>query len=450
VIASTLRRKIVEPLYYRRNNSPILTYWRELEETQYLSLQELKEIQWQRLQKIYAFIWKNNTFYRQRFLDAGLTPDTLKEPEDIQRLPVLTKKDIRQNPDELLSNGYEQSSLLHFKTGGSTGKALDIYITEECSELRNACARRSDRWTGWEPGEPIGAAWGNPHLPVTWKEKFRQAFLQPYIYLDTMAVTDKSVREFAGAWARIKPSLLYGHAHSLFILAQYVQSLSIDEIRPTGILSTSMMLMPHERKVIEEVFGCRVTDRYGCEEVSLIGCECEEHDGMHMNIEHLVIEFIKDDGSKAQPGEPGNIIVTDLMNYAMPFIRYKVEDVGVPLQKVCSCGRGLPLMGKVAGRVADFLVKKDGTKVAGISLIENTLTRLPGIDQMQIVQQDLNLIELNIVCGKEYSENIGKELLGYFSDIFPGAGVQLNQVAQIEPESSGKYRFSICKVSSNA
>jgi phenylacetate-CoA ligase len=95
------------------------------------------------------------------------------------------------------------------------------------------------------------------------------------------------------------------------------------ELRLKGIISTSMMLLPHERKVIEKVFQCKVTDRYGCEEVSLIGCECEMHEGMHMNIEHLVIEFVKDDGSYAVPGEPGNIVVTDLMNYAMPFIRYK-------------------------------------------------------------------------------------------------------------------------------
>ena len=246
----------------------------------------------------------------------------------------------------MISDGFEKTSLLHFKTGGSTGKALDIYITEECSELRNACARRADRWTGWEPGEPIGAAWGNPKLPVTVKAKVLDKLLQPYIYLDTMAVSSDAVLEFARNWEKVQPTLLYGHAHSIFILAQYVQELGCTQIKPTGILSTSMMLLPHERQLIEQVFSCKVTDRYGCEEVSLIGCECEKHHGMHMNIEHLVIEFIKDDGTTAKAGEPGNIVVTDLMNFAMPFVRYKVEDVGVPMDTMCSCGRGLPLMGK--------------------------------------------------------------------------------------------------------
>lgn len=446
MIGNLLRKSVFEPLYLWKNQSPKRSYWRRLEQTQYLSLQELEDIQWQRLQKFYSFLWQHNSFYRQRLEKAGLHPNSLREPADIEKIPILSKKEIRQYGDALLSDGFNKSSLLHFKTGGSTGKALDIFITEECSELRNSCARRHDRWTGWEPGEPIGAAWGNPKLPTTMKEKIFHYCLQPYIYLDTMAVSPEAVKTFARNWSTVRPTLLFGHAHSLFILAQYAQELGCNEIRPKGILSTSMMLLPHERRRIEEVFSCRVTDRYGCEEVSLIGCECEQHNGMHMNIEHLVIEFIKDDGQKALSGEPGNIVVTDLMNFAMPFVRYRVEDVGIPLDRACSCGRGLPLMGKVAGRVADFLITKNGDRVAGISLIENTLTKMPGIDQMQIVQRSLDDLLLNVVAGQGYSKAIQKNLATYFQEIFPDTTVSICQVAKIEPEPSGKYRFSICRI----
>ncbi|MGB3209615.1 MAG: hypothetical protein WBB19_02810 [Desulforhopalus sp.] len=346
----------------------------------------------------------------------------------------------------MISDGFDCRSLLHYKTGGSTGKPLDIYITDECSALRNACTRRHDRWTGWEPGEPVGAAWGNPEFPTTLKRKLYYTLVQPYIFLDTMAVSTTSVKEFARNWARVQPTLLYGHAHSIFVLAQYVKNLGCDKIRPKGILSTSMMLLPHERELMERVFSCKVTDRYGCEEVSLIGSECEKHDGMHMNIEHLVIEFIKDDGTTAQPGEPGNIVVTDLMNRAMPFVRYRVEDVGVPLNRSCSCGRGLPLMGKVAGRVADFLVSKNGKRIAGISLIENTLTEMPGIDQMQIIQNSLDEMILNIVPGRLFSDTNQSTLSEYFKKVFPDTSVTINKVEEILPEPSGKYRFSICRI----
>ncbi len=396
---------------------------------------------------MWRFLWENNSFHKSRFEELGLSRESVSSVADIGKLPLMTKAEIRHNVDLIISNNVKKSDLLHFKTGGSTGKALDIYLTEECSEFRNACARRHDMWSSWNPGEPIGAVWGNPKLPHDLKSRILNTFVQPMIYLDTMSVSEDSVLEFAKEWKCKRPTLLYGHAHSIYTLAQYVDKLAIDCINPAGILSTSMMLLPHERAVIERVFGVKVVDRYGCEEVSLVGCECEKHEGMHMNIEHLVIEFLRDDGSHAKPGEPGKIVVTDLMNYAMPLVRYCVEDVGVYMDSQCSCGRGLPLMGKVSGRVADFLIKRDGSRVAGVSLIENTLTKVAGIDQMQIIQDSLDLIHLNIVVGSGFQPQSVSFLTDYFQQIFGReVNVRVDTVKEIHPERSGKYRFSICKI----
>ena len=442
-----LRRNLFEPLDALRSGTPRLRYWKKLECSQYLPESTQRLIQWRKLNELLKYVWDNNNFYRERIEQAGFTSDMIRTPGDFMKFPVLSKEDIRVNTQQMISKGYDINSLLKFKTGGSTGKSLEFYMTEECSEFRNACARRHDRWAGWEPGEPVGAVWGNPELPRDMKSRLKDWFLSPLIYLDTMSVTGESVRHFVSEWQRVSPTLLYGHAHSIYILAQFVRDLKLTSIRPKGILSTSMMLMPHERKVIEEVFYVKVTDRYGCEEVSLIGSECEKHDGMHLNIEHLFIEFIKEDGTPAEPGEPGKIVVTDLMNRAMPFIRYQVEDVGVPSDRKCSCGRGLPLMESVTGRVADFLVKRDGTKVAGVSLIENTLTKMPGIDQMQIVQESLDRITLRLVPGKEFAKTIECELVDYFNKIFSDqVEIELKITDKIPPEPSGKYRFSICKV----
>lgn len=446
-LVSRLRRGLFEPLIVLKRRSPKLSYWRRLEQTQFLPRQRLEEIQRRRLLEMWDFLWRKNGFYRRRFSEHGIERNSVKEIGDIAKLPILTKKEIRANTEAMISTGFKKSALHHFKTGGSTGKALDILITEACSEQRNACARRHDRWAGWEPGEPIGAVWGNPHLPKTVKEKLFNAMVQPYIYLDTMALTDQSVRRFVDQWHKHHPTLLFGHAHSLFVLAQYLSHMGISSIRPKGIISTSMMLLPHERNHIEQIFACRVTDRYGCEEVSLIGSQCEHHQGLHMNIEHLVIEFIKEDGTPAAPGEPGRIILTDLMNKAMPFIRYSVEDIGTPIAGRCPCGRELPLMESVTGRVADFLVKKDGTKIAGVSIIENTLSKIHGIDQMQLIQEDIDRLVINIVPGKAYDDAAAQQLKDYFKELFGGIRVTLNLTLEIKPEASGKYRFSICKIS---
>jgi len=447
-----LRRKLFEPIYFTGwVGSPMLAYWNELERTQYLSYDELHSRQWVRLKNMIGYAYEHNTFYRKRFESAGIHPDIIKANDDIAKIPILTKKEVQDNTSEMITRGFKQDLLFKYKTGGSTGKSLVVYMTEECSEMRNACARRHDRWSGWEVGEPIGAVWGNPDMPKSCRGKMKKWLVAPCIYLDTMSVSKESIKAFAQKWLKVKPSLLYGHAHSIYILAQYVRELSIDDIRPTGIISTSMMLLPHERKTIEEVFGQKVFDRYGCEEVSLIASECEAHQGMHLNIEHLYIEFIREDGTYANPGESGKIIVTDLINHAMPFIRYQVEDVGVPMSSACSCGRGLPLMKEVVGRTADFLVRKDGTKVAGVSLIENTLTKIPGIRQMQIVQERIDKIVINIVKGTEFGDSTDRALEQYFYDLF-GKDVHIDLVptTEIKPEASGKYRFSVCKISNRA
>lgn len=445
-----LRRKLFQPLYYTRNNSPRLTYWREIEGTQYWDKARLRDLQWQRLNGMFRFVYANNDFYRTRFDTAGLQPEDIRTPEDMRRIPILTKEEIRRNSQEMISSGYRWEELMKFKTGGSTGKSLELYLTEECSEQRNACARRHDRWTGWQPGEAIGALWGNPKRPHSLKERIIDLLVQPVIYLDTMEFTDDTVSRFAADWQAARPTLLFGHAHSLYLLAEHVRRLGIDTIRPKGILSTSMMLLPHERAVIESVFGLKVFDRYGCEEVSLIAAECEQHQGMHLNIEHLYVEFLREDDTPAAPGEPGRIIVTDLMNRAMPFIRYQVEDVGVPSARRCACGRGLPLMETVSGRVADFLVAPDGTRVAGVSLIENTLTKMAGIAQMQIVQESRELIRLNVVRAEDYPESTTAELTNYFAGIFGGMCIDIVFVDEIFPEKSGKFRFSICRVEASA
>ncbi len=445
-LAAWLRRACLEPLDLWRAGSTRLSYARTLEQTQWLPHSELLARQWSKLTAHLQQVAAHNSFHRRRFEAAGLDLSQPLTPDGFSRLPLLTKADIRGAGKDVLSQGYEASSLMLFKTGGSTGKPLEIWMTEELSERRNALARRHDIWTGWQPGEPIGALWGNPVAP-DWKARLRRLLVQPLLVLDTMNVSEASALEFARAWRRLRPTLLFGHAHSLFLLARLADRWQDNPIQPRAVLSTSMMLMAHERTVIERVFRAPVFDRYGCEEVSLIGSECERHNGMHLNIEHLYIEFLDDSNRPVAPGTSGNIVVTDLENLAMPLIRYRVEDQGEPSQRHCPCGRGLPLMERVTGRVADFLVRSDGSKVAGISLIENTLTRIHGIEQLQIVQADRRTLALRVVKGAGFGDSATEELVSYFQKLMgPQVTVTLEPVASISPEPNGKYRFCISHV----
>src|SRR5256885_5020031 len=132
----------------------------------------------------------------------------------------------------------------------------------------------------------------------------------------------------------------------------------------------------------------------------------------------------------------------------MPFIRYRIEDVGVPSDRRCTCGRGLPLMERVTGRVADYLKRRDGSMVAGVSLVERTLTAIPGLEQLQVVQPSLEDIVLKVVRAPDFSAATEQALLSEFRTVFgPGINIRAEYVARIPQERSGKYRFSICRIS---
>jgi len=359
-------------------------------------------------------------------------------------LAVLTKRDIHENASGLLSCDVEPDDRVEARTGGSTGTALTIYFDERCQQMRNAAAMRSDRWAGWDVGMKTAAVWGNPPVADTLRKKLRNLLVDRMVYLDTMNISDQTVSCFVERWRREKPQMIFGHAHSIYILATLVRRMGCDDIRPRGILTTSMMLLEPERKMIESVFGCRVTNRYGCEEVGLIACECEQHDGLHLNMDHVVVEFLRDDGTAAAPDEEGNIVVTDLINRAMPLIRYNVEDRGVPSARICPCGRGLPLMERLTGRRADFLKRRDGSLVAGVSLIERTLTAISGLEQMQLVQNALTNITVNIVKGPGFARDSELALQAALRQVFGDVVFEIRAVPGLDQTAAGKYRFAIC------
>jgi phenylacetate-CoA ligase len=123
--------------------------------------------------------------------------------------------------------------------------------------------------------------------------------------------------------------------------------------------------------------------------------------------------------------------------------------MGVMSERTCPCGRGLPLLEKVHGRIADFLVRKDGSLVAGVSLVERTLTAFSGIQQMQIMQNDLDTIILNIVRDEDYGKNTEQLLVSEFSDVFgPSVKIIFNYISSLAAEKNGKHRFSISKLES--
>lgn len=424
-----------------------LDEWAQLRSQQYWPRAKLEALQTRKFNKLIQHAYATSKWYRKIIDDIQLDISKPIRLQDLARFPITTKSDIRENTSAFISSQYNPATMAKAKTGGSTGVSLNLFFDKHCQKLRNGAQLYADSFSGWEPGTRIAAVWGNPPIAKTHKEKLRAFLLDRMIYLDTMDLNPDSMASFVKRWYEFNPEMIFGHSHSIYVFASYLLANNINDLRPKGIVATSMMLLEHERHIIEQVFQCKVSNRYGCEEVGLIAVECEEHNGMHVNSSHIILECLDDAGRPVAEGQPGKLVITDLNNFGMPLIRYRVEDVGILSARFCSCGRSTPMLERLEGRVADFLKKPDGGQVAGVSLVERTLTKIPGIEQMQFVQEQLHEIIINRVKGNEYNEQTDTQLLAELRQVFDES-VQLviKDVVKIPQEKSGKYRFSICKI----
>lgn len=440
-------RAALAPLWARWEGSPYLAHYRRLRRTQYDPPEAVRARQWDAVRAQLRHAHATVPFYRARLDAAGLRPDDLHDFDDYRRLPVLTKADIRAHGAALLSTEYERAALHCKKTSGSTGVSLEVLVDEASLQHKRACTLRADEWSGYRFGERVAKLWGNPeHKQRGWRGRLRNALLERGAYLDTLKVDEAALARFARELGRKPPSLLFGHAHSVYLFAEYVRSASIDGVRPRGIITTAMVLHSWQRRVIEEVFRRPVTNRYGCEEVSLIACECERHAGLHVNAEGVYVELLRD-GQPVEPGEPGSVVVTDLTNRAMPLLRYQVGDVAAWSGRPCPCGRGLPLLERVEGREADYVVTPAGELISGISLTDNFALHVPGVAQLQIVQEEVARFVFRIVRGPEFGPDSLRRLGELVAERFgPGVVFACEYPERIPQEPSGKYRFCVSRV----
>ncbi|MEW6014658.1 MAG: phenylacetate--CoA ligase family protein [Candidatus Zixiibacteriota bacterium] len=445
-----IARHLIFPLqsWYEGSSAP--RYLREMEKTQYLSPSELKELQAKRLRKLLRHAYQNCSFYKQRFDRCGFHPDNFSGADDLLKIPVLTKEDIQQHKEEMKAQNFAESDLIPNKTGGSTGRPLYFYLDKERSFSRKAATFRHNRWAGWEIGMKTAAIWGHREDIAGLaglKSKIRNFLLDRRIILDTSSITREKLVSFKAELKAYRPDVYIAYANSMYLFARFLNETgSQDHHRPRSIITSAEVLEAQQRALIEKVFDCRVFDRYGSRETSVIASECSSHKGLHIGAEAFMVEFVKD-GKPVAPGELGKIIITDLLNSGMPFIRYQIEDVGIPAGEVCTCGRGLPLMKMAAGRMTDFLVTPEGKLISGASLTIYLIANAPGVAQAQLIQETVNRVVFRIVRGDGFGENslafFEREIPRFFG---PSVKYEIEFVENIPVESSGKYRFSISKV----
>lgn len=407
---------------------------------QWLKPSELEELQTKKLRSMVKHAYKNTEFYHNKFRNAGIHPDDISTLNDLKKIPFTTKEELRQQKlESRLSKGLNISQCLVTETSGSTGIPLKIVYDEAADDFSKAINLRSHI----ENGLKLRSKWvvfGDPHhyQKPRWFQKLR-------IYNAVQISVFESIEKHINIMSKFKPEVIGGYTSSIRLLAEAVKKNDIQDINPKVVFGTSELLGQETRKLINSVFDVEMVDHFGCVELNRTAWECSEHTGYHVDVDSVIMEFLEN-GENVSPGERGEIVYTGLYNYAMPLIRYRIEDIGIPSDEICPCGRGLPLMKVLEGRSDSFMQVPDGRIFSPIiwTLI---IRKIPGVGQLKAIQEKKDLIRILLVKSPEFSQNTisrvesdVKEVMGQEIE------VKVEVVNEIPKDKSGKVRASVSNV----
>ncbi|MFX0198611.1 MAG: phenylacetate--CoA ligase family protein [Candidatus Hodarchaeota archaeon] len=447
---STFAKHVIYPILeiYRRKDT--LRHFRELEKTQWLSVVEVKKIQWKKLKSILEYAYAKVPFYQRVFKTLNITPKDITTSEDFRKLPVLYKEDIRNNISHIVSSNYKTRDLIPNSTGGSTGVNLNFFNDRRNSGRVDAIVLRNERWAGLEIGDKNAKLWGSPFdisLQSNLENRIHNKLFRT-LFLSSYNLSGQDMFLYARKLLQYKPKVIVGYPSPLYHFAKFLQENGIKGINPKSIISSAEVLYDYQKELIESVFQCKVFNRYGCNEFSTIAQECSQHLGMHINAEHVYVECLKRDGEPVAPGEIGELAITDLDNYGMPFIRYKIGDIGVLSDRKCNCGRGLPMLEKIEGRTFDIVVGTNGRAAGGMFWTLLLRTAIEGIKQFQVVQESVSEINIKVVTDESFEEGRIDTLVNEIRE-YLGEDMKVNFqiVDKLLPTKSGKFRFIISKIS---
>ena len=338
---------------------------------------------------------------------AGIMPSDIRTLADLQKIPLLTKNDVRENLHfAMFSDQYRKKDLHRVTTSGSTGQPFTVYADRHQLEVRFATTLRALEWTGWRFGDKQARLW-HQTLGMSRTQRIREridSWFMRRLFIPAFEISPKNLETYVNQIGQHRPVLVDGYAESLNFLATYVRQGGIASFSPKAIMSSAQILPANVRSVIEEGFHTRVFDKYGSREFSGIAYQCADSDNHHVMDESYILEILVD-GRPALPGEVGEIVITDLNNFSVPLIRYRIGDLATAVeQSMCACGRSLTQIGRIEGRTQAIVHCGDGTWLPGTFFAHFFKDCEDVIAQFQIHQEKKGSFLLKVIPGRFFTE----------------------------------------------
>lgn len=417
--------------------------YRDLKKTEFYSKDKLIALQETKLQLIVEYAYENSAFYKDRFDTLGLSPKDIKSISDLTRIPLLSKNDVRENLySGLLVAGLDKRDVLKINTSGSTGEPFTIFADREQLEYRFATTMRSAEWTGWRIGNRQARLWHQTlgmSKTQALREKIDAIFLRR-MFIPAFEVDSKSILKTINKLNRKKPLLLDGYAESLNLIASFLNQGEIEiKFQPKAIMSSAQALPDETRIQIERAFKSKVFDKYGSREFSGIAYECMAHQGHHVMEESYIVELLVSD-RPARPGEIGEVVITDLLNRAVPMIRYRIGDLAVAMDNEanCVCGRSHMRIGRIEGRTQAIVHCANGTWLPGTFFAHFFKGYEDCVRFFQIHQSQKGEFELKMVKGSCFSIEKFDELMRDLRKYVGETKIDVVEVDEIPMVRTGK------------
>jgi phenylacetate-CoA ligase len=403
----------------------------------------LQEMQQKKLRAMIKHAYENVPFYHMKFNEAGIRPDDVKSIEDLAKVPVTTKAEIQASSlKDIAARSFDVNKCLKRTTSGSTGIPLTVFLDRQALEVEMALLGR----TYFEDGLRLS----DKMVRIADPENFpnRQHLYERFGILPTkyISIFDNTKRQVSMI-EKYRPDVLRGYVSCVEVLADFCRENGKD-INLRLVFTGAELLDKNARQLISSVFRADLFDLYVSVEFGLMGWECHEHSGYHVNVESVLFEFARN-GEFVSHGEKGEMICTGLVNKALPLIRYKIDDIGVLSDDQCQCGIALPLIKIIEGRVGDFLVTTSGKIVPPTIFFPYPFEDVMWIKQFRIIQESRYRIVFEIIVKEGYN---------IYEDKLAAARARIKQffgedmevifkiVEKIKVDSSGKLRKVISKV----
>jgi phenylacetate-CoA ligase len=403
------------------------------------------------LRQLLADAFGSVPHYRETLQRLGLGAADLEtfRLDDLPQLPRLGKQTIREHPEAFISTTASAKRLHTYLTSGTTGTPLAVKFTDLMHQTWSAAYEtRVRRWAGVHRDMSRAMIGGRVVVPSAnaGPPFWRYNVSERQLYLSAFHIAPSTAPHYVAALNRFRPAYLAGYASSHFFLARMICEQQLRVHQPRAVLTSSETLTAEMRATIERAYGCRVFDSYSGVEACCLASECE-HQRLHLSPDVGIVELLTADGRACAPGEAGEIVATGLLNFVQPLVRYRTGDWAIASETPCPCGRHMPVLRQLVGRLEDTVVGRDGREMVRF---HGLFVGLGRVREGQVIQESPSRIRVRLVVDPGFGETERAIIRQRLEERLGPVEVYLEPVDRIERTERGKFRAVISHVPRNS